>query len=120
MDCKGGKQIRALELDSYRVFGLYEPALVSLGGYVVKLDVVRQRSEEWNALSDEHGHASYDQAVNQPLAQKPLHTSLIAEHLGLGDLESHGTVECSTNSAARRPARCRTRNRITLSIVGDA
>ena len=54
------------------VLALYKGARIVPGRYVKEPHVARQAPEERNSVSNEHGHAGNNEALNESRAQEPL------------------------------------------------
>src|SRR5579859_2210930 len=84
-------------LNDHLVFGLDQAAWVVAGGDVMEMDVARQGAEEGDAVSNEHGDASDDEAVHEAGAQKLLNSDA-AVHVDV--LDATGS-EFGNNFGAR-------------------
>src|SRR5258705_7168336 len=82
-----------------KVLALNQATRIVPSRYVAEPDVVRQRAEERNSVSNEHRHASDNETMNEPRAKEPLNGDPTV------DVEVVGTTSSKLrNDLSRRPS----------------
>ena len=82
------------------VFALHQAAGILARIYVTQVQVARQGAKKRNPVSNQHGHARDDKALNEPRAQKALNREATVY------IDMAGTAGSQLRMSAGSPANC--------------